>query len=75
MTLHDRLVNKWNNCKLGLKQRVYNDEMPQASVQYIIKEPNYSDEVKMQWLIDTIDKHAERFEKEVKEMSNKIKSI
>ena len=75
MTLHERLVAKWSDCKFGVKQRIFNDEMPQASVQYIISNPKYGDVKKMEWLIDTIDKHVKIFKKEALEMTDKIESI
>lgn len=75
MTLHSRLIAKWNACEFGVKQRVFNDNMPQASVQYILSTPNYRDTEKIQWLIDCIDKHSKEFLDEVQDMYNQIESI
>ena len=75
MTLHERLVAKWTACEFGVKQRVFNDDMPQTSVQYILANPKYGDSEKMKWLIEAIDRHAKQFESEVLEMSNKVQSI
>lgn len=75
MTLHERLVAKWTACEFGVKQRIFNDEMPQTSVQYIISNSKYGDIEKMKWLVNTIDKHVKKFEAEVLEMSQKIQAI
>ena len=75
MTLHERLVEKWSACEFGVKQRVFNDDMPQTSVQYILSNPNYRDIDKMKWLIECIDRHTKALLDEVQDMYNQIESI
>jgi hypothetical protein len=81
MTTHEKLVAKWSKCEFGIKQRVFNDDMPQTSVQYILSNPNYGKkkgsegEEKMLWLIDRIDFHAQEVLNEIEVVYNEINSI
>ena len=53
MSLHSKLKATWNACEFGVKQRVFNDDIPQTTIQYILKTPKYQDQDKMQ-----VDKEA-----------------
>ncbi|MGB0896867.1 MAG: hypothetical protein ACPGRW_06065 [Flavobacteriaceae bacterium] len=75
MTAHEILVAKWSNCEFGIKQRVFNDDMPQASVQYILANPNYGNQDKINWLIECIDKHVLEVRNEINEIYNTIEGI
>lgn len=75
MTLHEQLSEKWELCKFGVKQRVFKDNMPQTTVQYILSNPKYGDNNKMEWLIDCIEKHTKEFADEVNKMKDSILTI
>lgn len=75
MTTHEKLKTKWNLCEHGVKQRVLNDEIPQATVQYILATPTYENQDKMNWLIEAIERHAKIVQDEIVEMYNQIESI
>jgi len=75
MKTHDKLLAKWSKCEFGVKQRVFNDEIPQTTIQYILKKPTYSDEKKMKWIIERIDYHTQQVLEEIQEMYNQIESI
>ena len=75
MTTHEKLIKKWTACEFGVKQRVFNDVMPQTSVQYILKTPGYNDESKMLQLISCIEKHAKELLSEAIEMNKQIQQL
>lgn len=75
MKTHDKLLAKWNACEFGVKQRVFNDEIPQTTIQYILKTPSYSDEQKMKLIIEKINFHANEVKEEIEEMYNQIESF
>ena len=75
MSLHSKLLQKWNACEFGVKQRVFKDDMPQTTVQYILKTPTYKDTKKMKQIIDKIDFHAKKVNEETQKMYNKIKEV
>ena len=74
-SLHEQLTDAWENLKFGGKQRVFNDHMPQASVQYMLSNPNYGDAKKMEWLLECIKKHAKEILDEANAMNQTIESI
>lgn len=72
---HKKLIAKWSASEFGIKQRVFKDDMPQTTVQYILSNPNYGDIKKMEWLIETVEKHAKALQSEVQTMLKTIKSL
>lgn len=75
MNTHEKLTAKWTACEFGVKQRVFNDDMPQTTIQYILKTPTYKDTKKMNEIIEKIKYHANEVREEIQEMYNEINSI
>ena len=67
MTTHQKLLNKWTSCEFGVKTRVFS-EVSQQQIDYILKHPNYSDEKKMNNIINIIKAKTNEFYKEATEM-------
>ncbi|WP_372938657.1 hypothetical protein [Seonamhaeicola sp.] len=74
MSVHSKLLSKWNSLEFGVKTRVFN-EFSQQQIDYILKHPNYKDTVKMHDIMDVIDEKAKEVYDEVSEMYNKIQGF
>lgn len=75
MNIHEKLLAKWSKCEFGVKQRVFNDDIPQTTIQYILANSSYGNEDKMKWIIERIDFHAKEVRQEIEDMYKKIESI
>lgn len=72
--VHKIFLQKWNECKFGVKERVKKD-FSARSIHYILTTPTYNDEDKIKQVINSIEYHAKELEREVKLMNSKIKSF
>jgi hypothetical protein len=72
MTKQQKLVDTWNLCEFGVKTRVFNN-YSQQMISYIISHPNYSDEQKIQDILDCIESHSRDVLHEITVMYEQIK--
>lgn len=73
MSKYEELNKKWELCEFGIKTRVFKS-YSQQSIEYIRKHPNYSDEEKIQDIIDCLELHAKEVLGEITDMYNQVRS-
>lgn len=74
MTPQQQLKSIWSITEYGVKSRVFNS-YSQQQIDYILKNPNYSNTNKVLDIIECIKIHSKELLDEVKEMYNQIESI
>ena len=72
--MHKIFLQKWNECKFGVKERVKKD-FSDRQIQYILETPTYNDQEKIKKVIESIENHAIEVEREARLMMLKIKSF
>ena len=74
MTQRERLGEKWNASKFGVKTRVLK-EYSQAQIEYIRKTDTYSNDALVLEIIKCIEKHSKEVADEVAIINSKIQKL
>ena len=74
MTQRERLEEKWNASKFGVKTRVLK-EYSQAQIEYIRKTDTYSNDALVLEIIKCIEKHSRAVAREATAINTKIQKL
>ena len=72
--MHKIFLEKWSECKFGVKNRVKKD-FSDRQIQYILETPTFTDIDKLKKVIESIEFHAIEVEREARLMMLRIKSF
>ncbi len=72
MKLHKRLVKAWDNMPVGGKNRLPKLGHSSQQIDYILKNPNYSNESRMELILSAIKQVSKDIAKDVVSKNNKV---
>lgn len=72
MNLHERLAEAWNNMPAGGKNKLPNLGHSSQQIYYILENPDYSNESRMESILNAIKQVSKDIAKDVEEKNNKV---